>query len=114
MLAKMKVPANSKVRLTAAVVGAGNGDGKEEWDSGSGASFHMSHTQAGVTAYKKAPAGTTIEVADGTILPVDGFETVDAYMNQPGTTETPVKMVAVAYVSRLPRNLLSTRRALDQ
>ena len=26
-----------------------------------------------MTAYKKAPAGTTVEVADGTILPVDGF-----------------------------------------
>ena len=37
----------------------------------------MFHTQAGMTAYKKVPAGTTIEVADGTSLPVDGFGTVE-------------------------------------
>ena len=28
-----------------------------------------------VTAYKKASARTTVEVADGTILPIDGFGT---------------------------------------
>ena len=30
-----------------------------------------------MTAYKKAPAGTTVEVADMSILPVDGFGIVD-------------------------------------
>ena len=63
---------------TAAMVGAGRGDGKEEWDSGSGALFHTSHAQVGMTAYKKAPTGTTIEVADEIILPMDGFGTGEA------------------------------------
>ena len=37
----------------------------------------MSHTQAGLTSYKKASAGTTVEVADGTILPINGFGSVE-------------------------------------
>ena len=46
----------------------------------------MSLTQGGMTTYKKAPAGTIAEVADGTILPVDGFGTVEVDLDQPGTT----------------------------
>ena len=53
-------------------------------------------------------------VADGTIPPVDEFGTVEVDLNQSGTTTTPVKMVAVAYVSGLLRNLLSTRKAVEQ
>ena len=37
----------------------------------------MSHTQTGMTAYKKAPVVTTVEIADGTNLPGDGFGTVE-------------------------------------
>ena len=37
--------------------------------------FHTSHTRAGMAAYKKASPETTVEVADRTILPVDGFGT---------------------------------------
>ena len=114
MLAKTYVPANSEVGLVAATIGAACGDGEEEWDLNSGASFHMSHTRAGMTADKKTPAGTTFEVADGTILPVDGFGTVGVDLDQPGTTTKPVKMVAVAYVPGLSRNLLSTRKAVEQ
>ena len=66
-----------------------------------------------MTAYKKTPAVTTAEVADGTILPVDGFGTVEVYLDQLGTTSKPVKMVYVAYVSRLSRNLLSTRKPVE-
>ena len=44
MLAKINMSANSEVGLVAAMIGAACGDGKEEWDSDSGASFHMSHT----------------------------------------------------------------------
>ena len=44
MLAKRNVPANSEVGLVAAMIGAARGDGKEEWDLDSGASFHMSYT----------------------------------------------------------------------
>ena len=44
MLAKITVLANPDVGLVAASIGAARGDGKEAWDSGSGASFHMSHS----------------------------------------------------------------------
>ena len=50
MLAKMNVLASSEVGLMAAVVGADHhGHDKEEWDSDSGATLHMSHTRAGMT-----------------------------------------------------------------
>ena len=67
-----------------------------------------------MTAYKKTPAKTNVVVADGTILTVDGFVTVDVDLDHPGTTTKPVKMVSVGYVPGLPRNLLSTRKAVEQ
>ena len=78
------------------------------------ATFHTSHTRAGGTAYKKALTGTTIEVANGTILPVDGFGTFEVGPDQPNTTTKLVKMVAVAYVPGGSRNLLSTCKAVKQ
>ena len=88
ILAEINVPTNSEVGLVAAMIGVARGDGKDEWDSNSGESFHMPHTQAGMIVYKKTPAGTTVEVADGTILPVDGFGTVEVDLDrrvlQPG------------------------------
>ena len=74
MLAKLTVPAVPEVRAVAAMVGTARGDRKEEWESDSGATFHMSHTRAGMPAYKKASPGTNVEIADGNILPVDGVE----------------------------------------
>ena len=44
MLAKINVPANAEVGLLGVTTGQARGDGKEEWDSDSGASFHMPHT----------------------------------------------------------------------
>ena len=44
MLAKMNVPANTEVGLVGVMTGDARGDAKEEWDSYSGASFHMPHT----------------------------------------------------------------------
>ena len=54
-----------------------------------------------MTAYKKVPAETTVEVAGGTILPIDGFGTVEVDLDQPSTTTKPVKMVSVACVPGL-------------
>ena len=107
------VPANSDVGLVTSTIGAAREDSKEEWDSDPGASFHMSHTQSGMIVYKKAPPGTIIEVADGTILPVDGFETIKVDLDQLGTTTKPVKVVAVSHLPGLSRNLLSTRKAVE-
>ena len=67
-----------------------------------------------MTSYKKMPTGTTVEIADGTILPVDGLETVEMDLDQPGSTTKPVKAVAVAYVPGLSRTLMSTRKAVEQ
>ena len=74
----------------------------------------MSHPHGRMTAYKKAPPGTTTEVADGSILPVDGLGTFEVDLNQPRCTTKPVKMVAVPYVPVLSRNLLSTLKAVEQ
>ena len=57
MLAKVTVPAVPEVRAVAAMVGAARGDRKEEWESDSGATFHMSHIRAGMSAYKKGVVG---------------------------------------------------------
>ena len=114
ILAKINVPANSEVGSAVATIGVARGDGKNKLDSDSDASFHMFHTQGGTTAYKKAPAGTTVEAADGTILLVDGSGTVEVDLDQPGTMTKPVKMVSVAFVPGLSRNLLSTRKAVEQ
>ena len=114
MLAEMNVLANSEVGLMAATVGAAYGDSKEEYNSNSCATVHTFHTRAEMTSYKKAPARTTVEVADGTRLPVNGFRTIEVDLDQPGTTTKPVKMVAVAYVPRISRNPLSTCKAVEQ
>ena len=114
MLAEVYVPAESEVGLVAATTGAARGNGKEEWDLDSGASFYVSYTQAGMTAYKKAPARTSVEVGDETILPIDVFGTVDADLNDPGIMTKPVKMVSVAYLPRFSRNVLCTRKAVEQ
>ena len=114
MLAKLTVPAVPEVRAVAAMVGAARGDRKEVWESDSGATFHMSHTRAGMSAYKKASPGTNVEIADGNILPVDGFGRIEVDLDQPGHTIRMVKMDGVAYVPGLSRNLLPTIKAVEE
>ena len=75
---------------------------------------YIYHAQAGMTIYEKAPVGTTVEVADGTMLPIDGFGTVEVDLDQPGTTSKPVKMVVVTYVPGLSWNLLPTCKGVEQ
>ena len=114
ILAKLTVPAVPEVRAVAALVGTARGDWKEEWESDSGTSFHMSHTRAGMSAYKNASPGTTVEIADGNIPQVDGFGRIELDLDQPGHTTKMVKMDDVAYVPGLSRNLLSTIKAVEQ
>ena len=114
MLARLTVPVVPEVREVTAMVGAARSVTKEEWESDSGATFHMSHTRAGRSAYKKASPGTNVEIADGNILPVDGFGRIEVDLDQPGRTTKMVKMDDVAYVPGLSRNLLSTVKAVGQ
>ena len=114
MLAKLTVPVVPEVRAVAAMVGTARGDRKEEWEADSGATSHMSHTRAGMSAYKKASPGTTVEIADGNILPVNEFGRIEVDLDQPGHTTKMVKMDDVAYVPGLSRNLLSTIKAVEQ
>ena len=74
----------------------------------------MSHTRAGMSAYRKASPGTNVEIADGNILPVDGFGRIEVDLDQPGHTIMMAKMDEVAYVPGLSRNLLSTVKAVEQ
>ena len=57
----------------------------------------ISHTRAGMSAYKKVSPGTNVEIADGNILPVDGFGRIEVDLDQPGHTTKMVKMDDVAY-----------------
>ena len=114
MLAKLTVPAVPEVRTVAATVGTARGDRKEEWESDSGTTFHMSQTRAGMSAYKKASPGMSVEIADGNILPVDGFGRIEVDLDQPGHTIKMVKIDDVAYMPGLSRNLLSTVKAVEQ
>ena len=114
MLAKLTVPVVPEVRAVVAVVGAARSDRKKEWESDSGVTFYMSHTRAGMSAYKKASPGTNVEIADGNILPVGGFGRIEVDLDQPGQTTKMVKMDDVAYVPGLSRNLLSTVKTVEQ
>ena len=71
-LGKLSVPVVPEVRPVAAMVGAARSDRKEEWESDSGATFHMSHTRAGMSAYRKVSLGRNGKIADGNTLSVDG------------------------------------------
>ena len=102
------------MRAVAAMVGAARSDRKEEWESDSGATFHMSHTRAGMSAYKKASPETNVEIADGNILPVDGFGRIEVDLDQPGHTTKVVKMDDVAYMPGLSRDLLSTIKVVEK
>ena len=109
------MPANAEVGLVAATTEADRrGDGIKEWELDFGATPHMFHSRAGMVAYKKAPAETTAEVADGAILPLDRFGTIEVDLDQLGTTTKPMKRVDVAYVPRRPRILLSTRNGVER
>ena len=114
MLAKLTVPAVPEMRAVAAMVRAARSDRKEEWESYSGATFHMSHTRAGISTYKKASPGTNVEMAGGNILPVNGFGRIEVDLDQPGHTTKMAKTNGVAYVPGLSRNLLSTIKAVEQ
>ena len=114
MLTKLDVSTTFEERSMAAMTGAACRGSKEKWESESSATFHMSDTRVGRTAYKKASPRTTVEVADGNILPKDGFGTVEVDLDQPGNRTELGKMGAVAYMPGLSRNRLSILKAVEQ
>ena len=101
MLAKLTVSAVPEVRAVAAMGGAARCNREEKWESDSAATFHMSHIRAGMSSYNKASPRTTVEIADGNILPVDGFGRMEVDLDQPGHTTEMAKMDDVAYVPGL-------------
>ena len=56
----------------------------------------MLQTRAGMSASKKASPGTNVDIADGNILPVDGFGRIEVDLDQPWPTTKMVKMDDVA------------------
>ena len=76
--------------------------------------YPVFHTRAGMIAYRKMSSGTTVEVADEIILPVDGFGTIEVNLDKPSRTTTPVKMVFVTYVPGLSRNMVSNLKAVEK
>ena len=74
----------------------------------------MSHARDGMSNYRKASPGTNVEVADGNVLPVDGFGRIEVNLDQPGSIARTVRMDEVAYVPGLSRNLLSALKAVEQ
>ena len=106
MLAKLNVPANSDVEPMVAMIGAARGGSKKGWESDSGAIFYMFHTRAGMTKYKKASPGTTVEVANGNILPVNGFGTIEVDQDQLGNTAK-LGLFSATGVRRIPRQVVA-------
>ena len=66
-----------------------------------------------LTEYKPAAPGDTVEVADKTLLPVQGYGGLKLGLQQPGGITT-VTLQKVAHVPALARNLLSTRRTSER
>lgn len=113
ILAKLNVPVRSEDGEIAAMVGTARSDRKEKWESDSGVTFHVSHTRHGMLNYNKASPGTTVEVADGYDLPVDGFRRIEVDLDLPRSTTRMVRMDDTAYVSGPARNLMSTLNAVE-
>ena len=85
----------------AVMMGAAHRGNKEKWKADSDPIFHLSHSCTRMTAYKKVSPGTTVEVANENILPVDGFGTSKVDLDQSSNTTKLVRMGAVAYVPGL-------------
>ena len=83
--------------------------GFESWIADSGSTEHMTSDATALTEYKPAVSGNMVEVADKTLLPVQGYGGLTLELQQPGGI-TAVTLQKVAHVPALGRNLLSTRR----
>ena len=85
-------------------------EGCENWNADSGSTEHITPDATALTEYKPAALGNMVEVADKTMLPVQGYGGLTLELQQLGGL-TAVTLPKVAHVPDLGRSLLSTRRA---
>ena len=88
-------------------------EGFESWNADSGSTEHMTPDATALTEYKPAAPGDMVEVADKTLVLVQGYGGLTLELQQPGGITT-VTLQKVAHVPALGRNLLSTRRASER
>ena len=83
------------------------------WNVDSGSTERMTPDVTALTEYEPAVPGDMVEVADKTLLPVQGYGWLTLELQQPGGI-TAVTLQKVAHVPALGRNLLSTRRVSER
>ena len=88
-------------------------EGFESWIADSGSTEHMTPDATTLKEYKPAAPGDMVEVADKTLLPVQGYGGLTLELQQPGGI-TAVTLQNVAHVPALGCNLLSTRRVSER
>ncbi|CAN0442399.1 unnamed protein product, partial [Ascophyllum nodosum] len=87
-------------------------EGFDTWIADSGSTKHMTPDATALTEYEPAAPQDMVEVADKTLLPVQGYGGLTLELQQPGGI-TAVTLQKVAHVPALGRNLLSTRRVSE-
>ena len=88
-------------------------EGFESWIADSGSTEHITPDATALKEYKPAAPGDTVEVADKTSLPVQGYGGLTLELQQPDSI-TAITLQNVAHVPALGCNLLSTRRASER
>ena len=88
-------------------------EGFEMRNADSGSTEHMTPDATALTEYKPAVPGGMIEVADKTLLSVQGYGGLTLELQQPGGI-TAVTLQNIAHVPALGCNLLSMRRASER
>ena len=76
--------------------------GREMWNADLGSTEHMTPDATALTEYKSAAPGDTVEVADKTLLPVQGYRGLTLELQQPGGI-TAVTLQKIAHVPALGR-----------
>ena len=88
-------------------------EGLEMWNEDLGSTEYMTPDAIALTEYKPAVPGDVVEVADKTLLLVQGYGGLTLELQQPGGI-TAVTLQKVARVPALGRNLFYTRRASER
>ena len=89
-------------------------EGFHRWIADSGSTKYMTPYVTAFTEYNPAAPRGMVEVADKTLLPVQGYSGLTLELQQPDGIKNNVTLQNVAHVPALGRNLLSTRRAREK